>query len=53
VCWRDNKVNTGSGITDRGYELRSLNSSLCKKYTDNQETKYKTFPKDRQELNTF
>jgi len=34
-------MNTGSDITDRGYELRSLNSSLCKRYTDNQEIKIK------------
>jgi len=46
-------VNIGSGITDRGYELRGLNHSLCKRYTDNQERKYKTLPKYRQELNTF
>jgi len=30
MCWRDNKVNTGSDITDRGYELRGLNSSQYK-----------------------
>ena len=53
MFWRDNKMNTGSDITDRGYELRGLNNSLCKRYTDNREIKNKTLPKDRQELNTF
>jgi hypothetical protein len=53
VCWRDSEVNTGTGITDRGYELWSLNNSLCKRYTDNQEIKNKTLTKDRQKLTFF
>jgi len=38
-------MNTGSDITDRGYELRGLNNSLCKIYTDIREIKIKLSPK--------
>jgi hypothetical protein len=37
---RDNKVNTGSNITDRRHECRSLKNSQYKRTTgDNQEIK--------------
>ena len=43
MCWKENKVNTGSDITDRVYELRGLNSNRCKRLTgDNQEIKNET-----------
>jgi len=38
-------MNAGSDITERGYELRGLNSSLCKRYTDSWEIKIKLSPK--------
>jgi hypothetical protein len=50
VCWRDSEVNTGTDMTDSGYELWSLSNSLCGRYTDNREIKNKTLFKDKQKL---